>query len=39
MYWGDRYAAVKDPFGVAWAMNAPVKKSTSRKRVPPQSRL
>jgi PhnB protein len=26
MFWGDRYAAVKDPFGVAWAMNGPVKK-------------
>ena len=25
-FWGDRYAAVKDPFGVAWAMNGPVKK-------------
>jgi len=27
MFWGDRYAALKDPFGVAWAMNGPVKKS------------
>ena len=26
MFWGDRYAAVKDPFGVAWAMNGPVRK-------------
>lgn len=26
MFWGDRYAAVKDPFGVAWAMNGPRKK-------------
>ena len=26
MFWGDRYAALKDPFGVAWAMNGPVKK-------------
>ena len=25
MFWGDRYAAVKDPFGVAWAMNGPQK--------------
>jgi len=21
MFWGDRYAAVRDPFGVAWAFN------------------
>ncbi|WP_309604909.1 VOC family protein [Phenylobacterium sp.] len=21
MFWGDRYAALKDPFGVNWAMN------------------
>ena len=26
MFWGDRYAAVKDPFGVDWAMNGPAKK-------------
>lgn len=26
MFWGDRYAAVKDPFGVEWAMNGPVRK-------------
>jgi PhnB protein len=26
MFWGDRYAALKDPFGVAWAMNGPAKK-------------
>jgi uncharacterized glyoxalase superfamily protein PhnB len=26
MFWGDRYAALKDPFGVSWAMNGPVKK-------------
>lgn len=26
MFWGDRWGAVKDPFGVHWAMNAPVKK-------------
>jgi PhnB protein len=25
MFWGDRYAGVKDPFGVAWAMNGPAK--------------
>ncbi|TIO83313.1 MAG: VOC family protein, partial [Mesorhizobium sp.] len=25
MLWGDRWGQVKDPFGVAWAMNAPVK--------------
>ena len=23
MFWGDRYAQLKDPFGVTWAMNAP----------------
>lgn len=23
MFWGDRYAALKDPFGVAWGMNGP----------------
>jgi PhnB protein len=26
MFWGDRFAALKDPFGVEWAMNGPVKK-------------
>ena len=23
MFWGDRYAQVRDPFGVMWAMDAP----------------
>lgn len=26
MFWGDRYGQLTDPFGVGWAMNAPVKK-------------
>lgn len=26
MFWGDRYGQVKDPFGVIWAINGPVKK-------------
>ncbi|MEO5325798.1 glyoxalase/bleomycin resistance/extradiol dioxygenase family protein [Mesorhizobium sp. CC13] len=26
MFWGDRWGQLRDPFGVAWAMNAPVKK-------------
>lgn len=25
MFWGDRWGQLKDPFGVVWAMNAPVK--------------
>lgn len=25
MFWGDRFATVKDPFGVEWAMNGPAK--------------
>ncbi len=25
MFWGDRYAQVKDPYGVTWAFNSPVK--------------
>jgi len=25
MFWGDRYGQLRDPFGVLWAMNAPVK--------------
>ena len=25
MFWGDRWGLLRDPFGVAWAMNAPVK--------------
>ncbi len=25
MFWGDRYGQVKDPFGVTWAINGPVK--------------
>lgn len=24
MFWGDRWGALRDPFGVEWAMNAPV---------------
>lgn len=27
MFWGDRWGQLKDPFGVAWAMNAPIKKA------------
>jgi PhnB protein len=27
MFWGDRWGSLRDPFGVAWAMNAPVKKA------------
>jgi PhnB protein len=26
MFWGDRYSQLKDPFGVLWAINGPVKK-------------
>jgi len=26
MFWGDRYAQLKDPFGVLWALVGPVKK-------------
>ena len=26
MFWGDRYGQLKDPFGVIWAMNMPLKK-------------
>ena len=26
MFWGDRYGQLKDPFGVLWAINGPVKK-------------
>lgn len=26
MFWGDRWGAVRDPFGVDWAMNAAVAK-------------
>lgn len=25
MFWGDRWGSLRDPFGVEWAMNAPVK--------------
>jgi PhnB protein len=32
MFWGDRYGQLKDPFGVLWAVNAPVKKSAPRTR-------
>jgi PhnB protein len=27
MFWGDRFGAFRDPFGVQWAMNAPVDKA------------
>jgi PhnB protein len=26
MFWGDRYAQAKDPFGVLWAFVGPIKK-------------
>lgn len=26
MFWGDRYGQLKDPFGVLWAINGPVRK-------------
>lgn len=26
MFWGDRFAGLKDPFGVDWGLNGPVKK-------------
>lgn len=26
MFWGDRYGQLRDPFGVLWAINGPVKK-------------
>jgi PhnB protein len=26
MFWGDRYGQLRDPFGVIWAMNAPIKR-------------
>jgi uncharacterized glyoxalase superfamily protein PhnB len=26
MFWGDRYGQLKDPFGVLWALNMPLKK-------------
>jgi uncharacterized glyoxalase superfamily protein PhnB len=32
MFWGDRYGQLKDPFGVTWAMNAPVKKPAARPK-------
>ena len=25
MFWGDRWGSLRDPFGVNWAMNAPIK--------------
>ena len=25
MFWGDRYGQVKDPYGVVWAFNGPLK--------------
>ena len=27
MFWGDRYGQLRDPFGVTWAMGAPIKKA------------
>jgi len=27
MFWGDRYGELRDPFGVAWAMNQPKHRS------------
>jgi len=25
MFWGDRYGRLRDPFGVNWALAAPIK--------------
>ena len=25
MFWGDRYGQLRDPFGVTWALNEPIK--------------
>jgi uncharacterized glyoxalase superfamily protein PhnB len=25
MFWGDRYGQLRDPFGVTWALNAPIR--------------
>lgn len=27
MFWGDRWGSLRDPFGISWAMNAPVRKA------------
>ena len=27
MFWGDRWGRLTDPFGIPWAMNAPVKQA------------
>ncbi|NGN41261.1 glyoxalase/bleomycin resistance/extradiol dioxygenase family protein [Mesorhizobium sp. CGMCC 1.15528] len=27
MFWGDRWGQLRDPFGINWAMNAPVKQA------------
>ncbi len=27
MFWGDRWGQLRDPFGIHWAMNAPVKQA------------
>jgi uncharacterized glyoxalase superfamily protein PhnB len=33
MFWGDRYGQLRDPFGVLWALNSPVKPApVARKR-------
>jgi len=29
MFWGDRYGQLRDPFGVRWAMGAPIRKAAS----------
>jgi PhnB protein len=26
MFWGDRYGSLRDPFGINWAMNCPIKR-------------
>jgi len=26
MFWGDRYAKLRDPFGHVWSLGAPIKK-------------
>jgi uncharacterized glyoxalase superfamily protein PhnB len=26
MFWGERYGQLKDPFGILWAINGPIKK-------------
>ena len=34
MFWGDRYGQLRDPFGVTWALNEPIRTEATAMKAP-----